>query len=100
VSISFLTLAFGQLWHVFNMRGRGSPVIRNAVNRNPYVWLAVAFCAAIILLGVYLPTVAYTLQVIAPDRAGWILVIIASLTPLLVGITMGALSSAARVGRG
>jgi Ca2+-transporting ATPase len=100
VSVSFLTLAFGQLWHVFNMRGRGSPVLRNAVTRNPYVWLAVAFCAAIILLGVYLPTVADALQVIAPDRTGWILVIVASLAPLLVGITIGVLSSAARVGRG
>ena len=49
VTVSFLTLAFAQLWHVFNMRGRGSGVFRNAVTRNPYVWMAVALCTAILL---------------------------------------------------
>lgn len=98
VSVSFLTLAFGQLWHVFNMRGRGSPVFGNAVTRNPYVWLAVAFCVVIILLAVYVPIVAEALQIIAPESTSWILVMVASLIPLLVGMTMGALSSAVRHG--
>ena len=33
-TVSFLTIALAQLWHVFNMRGRGSEVLRNAVTRN------------------------------------------------------------------
>jgi Ca2+-transporting ATPase len=46
VTISFLTLAFAQLWHVFNMRDHGSHPLRNDVVRNPYVWGALALCGA------------------------------------------------------
>jgi Ca2+-transporting ATPase len=96
VSVSFLTLAFAQLWHVFNMRGTGAPAFRNAVTLNPYVWLAVALCAAILLLAVYIPLVANALQVVPPDQSGWVLVMAASLAPLLVGVTIGAVSAGAR----
>ena len=90
MTISFLTLAFAQLWHVFNMRGRGSRTFRNAVIRNPYVWIAVALCTAILLLAVYVPPLASALHVVPPDRAGWTLVVAASMAPLLVGMLIGA----------
>ena len=93
VTVSFLTLAFAQLWHVFNMRGRGSGVFRNAVTVNPYVWAAVALCIAILLLAVYVPPLAATLQIVPPDRAGWTLVLAASLAPLLLGMIIGTLSA-------
>lgn len=96
VSVSFLTLAFAQLWHVFNIRGRGSPVFRNAVVRNPYVWLAVGFCVAILLLAVYLPPVANALQIVPLDATGWVLVMAASAAPLVVGMIIGALRTGAR----
>jgi Ca2+-transporting ATPase len=96
VSVSFLTLAFAQLWHVFNMRGRGSPVFCNAVVRNPYVWLAVGLCVAILLLAVYLPIVAEALRVVPPDGAGWLLVMTASLAPIFAGLAIGALRASAR----
>jgi Ca2+-transporting ATPase len=90
VTISFLTLAFGQLLHVFNMRDAGSPVLRNAVTRNPYVWLAVVFCTGILLLAIYVPPVASTLQIAPPDLNGWGLVAAASAAPLLLGTLFGA----------
>jgi Ca2+-transporting ATPase len=96
VSVSFLTLAFAQLWHVFNMRGRGSPVFCNAVVRNPYVWLAVGLCVAILLLAIYLPIVAEALRVVPPDGAGWLLVMTASLAPIFAGLAIGALRASAR----
>jgi Ca2+-transporting ATPase len=96
VSVSFLTLSFAQLWHVFNMRATGAPAFRNAVTLNPYVWLAVALCAAILLLAVYIPLMADALQVVPPDRSGWVLVMAASLAPLLIGVTIGAVSAGAR----
>jgi Ca2+-transporting ATPase len=37
-TVSFLTLAFAQLWHVFNMRDRDSSLLWNDVVRNGYVW--------------------------------------------------------------
>ena len=93
VTVSFLTLAFAQLWHVFNMRGRGSGVLRNAVTSNPYVWMAVALCTAILLLAVYVPPLAAALQIVPPDRAGWTLVLAASLAPLLLGMMIGTLGA-------
>jgi len=92
VTISFLTLAFGQLGHVFNMRGYGAPVLLNAVTRNPYVWLAVAFCAGILLCAVYVPPVANALRIAPPDQDGWLLVAAASVIPIIIGMVLGPLS--------
>jgi Ca2+-transporting ATPase len=86
VTVSFLTLAFAQLFHVFNMRGRRSPVFFNAVTRNPYVWGAVVLCTAILLTAVYLPPLAAALHIVPPDLAGWTLVAVASLAPLILGM--------------
>jgi hypothetical protein len=58
--------------------------------------MAVALCVAILLLAVYIPLVADALQVVAPDRSGWVLVMAASLAPLLVGMTIGAVSAGVR----
>jgi Ca2+-transporting ATPase len=96
VSVSFLTLAFAQLWHVFNMRGAGSPVFRNAVTSNPYVWMVVALCTGILLLAVYVPPLADALQVVPPDLGGWTLVLAASIAPLVVGMLIGALRAVIR----
>jgi Ca2+-transporting ATPase len=93
VTVSFLTLAFGQLFHVFNMREYDAPVLRNAVTRNPYVWLAVIFCAGILLLAVYFPPLATALRIAPPDRNGWMLVMAASLAPLLLGMVFGTVSA-------
>jgi Ca2+-transporting ATPase len=90
VTVSFLTLAFAQLWHVFNTRGQRSPVFRNAVTRNPYVWIAVALCTAILLLALYVQPLAAVLRLVSPDLAGWTLIVGASTAPLLVGMLIGA----------
>jgi Ca2+-transporting ATPase len=90
VTVSFLTLAFAQLWHVFNTRGPGSSVFRNAVTRNPYVWMAVALCTAILLLALYLQPLAAVLRIVSPDLVGWTLIVAASVAPLFVGIVVGA----------
>lgn len=85
VTVSFLTLAFAQLWHVFNMRAPEAPVIRNEVTRNPYVWAALALCAGLILGAVFVPRVAEVLGVEAPGARGWSLALGMSLAPLLLG---------------
>jgi Ca2+-transporting ATPase len=99
VSVSFLTLAFAQLFHVFNMRGRSSGLFVNAVTRNAYVWIAVALCSALLLFAVYAPPLASALRLEAPDLEGWILVVVASVAPLLFGMTIGAISHLLRRGK-
>ena len=81
------------------MRGRGSGVFVNAVTRNPYVWIAVALCTALLLLAVYAPPLAGTLRLEAPDLEGWTLVMVASIAPLLLGMIMGATSHLLRRGK-
>jgi len=93
VTVSFLTLAFAQLLHVFNMRGWRAPLLVNAVTSNPYVWGAVALCTGILLLAVYAPPLAGALHIVPPDLAGWGLVAGASLAPLLVGMVIGAVGA-------
>jgi Ca2+-transporting ATPase len=38
VTVTFLTLAFAQLWQVFNMRHPRAGVMLNEITRNPWVW--------------------------------------------------------------
>jgi len=90
VTLTFLTLAFGQLVHVFNMRSQHAFIFRNAVTRNPYVWLAVLFCSGLLLGAVYFPPLASALQIAPPDRDGWLLVAAASVLPLVLGMMFSA----------
>ena len=85
VSVSFLTLAFAQIFHVFNMRDAGSRLFRNEVTRNPYVWGALILCALLVLAAVFVPPVAHVLGIADPGARGWKLIAAASLTPLLIG---------------
>ncbi len=83
VTVSFLTLAFAQLWHVFDMRDRGSHILRNDIVQNPYVWGALLLCIGLLLLAVYVPFLADLLSVARPGLEGWGLVIGMSLLPLI-----------------
>jgi Ca2+-transporting ATPase len=85
VTVSFLTLAFSQLWHVFNMRDRGSEFLRNEITRNRFVWGALALCSLLLLATVYLPGLSHVLKVADPGSAGWTLVVVMSLMPFFVG---------------
>ena len=85
VTVSFLTLAFAQLWHVFNMRNRESRLLANDITRNRFVWGALALCSGLLLAAVYIPGVSAVLQVVAPGGSGWLLVAAMSLVPLALG---------------
>ncbi len=85
VTVSFLTLAFAQLWHVFNMRNRGSRIFINDISGNPWVWAALGLCTFLLLFAVYLPPLAAILDIVPPGGKGWLLVIGFSFFPLLAG---------------
>lgn len=85
VTVSFLTLAFAQLWHVFNMRGPGSRLLRNDVTGNPWMWGALALCTGLLLAAVFMPPLARVLYVKAPTAEGWLLIAILGFAPALVG---------------
>jgi Ca2+-transporting ATPase len=94
VTISFLTLAFAQLFYVGNMRDASASFLDNDVTRNPNVWPALLLCAALLVGSVYLPVF---LAVLKPPRAfGWALVLVLALSPLLAGGTAGWLALGGR----
>jgi len=85
VTVSFLTLAFAQLWHVFNMRDKDSHMFVNDVTRNLYVWGALLLCGALLIMAVYVPLLASVLKLVNPGLKGWVLILVMSLIPYLIG---------------
>ena len=85
MTVTFLTLAFSQLWHVFNMRHQKSALIDNEVSRNPWIWAALALCAGILLIAAYVPSLAYMLHMVAPEIKMWGIIFLMSTLPLLFG---------------
>ena len=91
VTISFLTLAFGRLWHVFNMRNSKSGLLRNEVTTNRYVWLALLVCTGLLLTAVYFSPLANVLKIVNPGLQGWGLILGGSLIPLVLGQILKAI---------
>jgi len=89
VTVSFLTLALSQLWHVFNMRETRGAVLRNEITRNPWIWAALGLCVALILVAVLVPGISMVLSLSNPGTSGWILVLVASAVPLLLAPLTG-----------
>ncbi|MBU2580721.1 MAG: cation-transporting P-type ATPase [Alphaproteobacteria bacterium] len=84
-TISFLTIAFAQLFHVFNMRNLGTPLLNNDVTRNPWVWGSLAVCIALLLIAVYVPPIAAVLQLKAPTLSAWLTILSLALVPIAIG---------------
>ncbi|MBW4644060.1 MAG: cation-transporting P-type ATPase [Goleter apudmare HA4340-LM2] len=85
VTVTFMTLGFTRLWHVFNMRDQDSGLLLNEISRNPYVWGALVLCTGLLLIAVYVPLLATVLQTVDPGVNGWLLIIGMSLVPLIIG---------------
>jgi Ca2+-transporting ATPase len=84
VTLSFLTLSFARLLHVFNLRDGESPFFRNEVTTNPFVWGAVALCAVFLLAAVYLPILSDLLHTHRPSTMEWAVILAMSMIPVLV----------------
>jgi Ca2+-transporting ATPase len=85
VSVSFLTLAFARLWHVFNMRDNRAHALRNEITRNRFMWGALVFSSALIVIAVLVPGLSQVLSLVLPDLTGWLVVAGFSLLPLAAG---------------
>ncbi|MDN3626477.1 cation-translocating P-type ATPase [Methylobacterium isbiliense] len=95
VTVTFLTLAFAQLWQVFNMRASGTKPFRNEVTRNPWVWAALFLCTVLLVGPAYAPPVGAVLGLVPPDLGMWALILPASFAPLLI-VQLAQISADAR----
>ncbi|HEX2728465.1 MAG TPA: cation-transporting P-type ATPase [Rubrobacteraceae bacterium] len=96
VTVSFLTLAFAQLMHVFNMRDGSAGFLHNDVSRNPYVWLALLLCTALLVGAVHLPIFSTVLRLDTPGLLGWTIILTLAAFPLLAGEAARRVSSMRR----
>lgn len=83
-NVAFVTLAFAQLFHVFNMSSPKSKLWKNEVTRNHFVWYAIILCTALIIMVFAVPYFRVPLGLVLLDIRIWIVVIIAGLIPLIV----------------
>jgi Ca2+-transporting ATPase len=82
VTVSFLTLAFAQLWHVFNMCHPNARLLHNEITRNSWVWGALGLCTILLAVPPYWAPLAHVLGLARPDAAMWAIILAMSLTPL------------------
>jgi Ca2+-transporting ATPase len=85
VTVSFLTLALAQLWHVFNMRDPRSGMLWNSITRNAFVWAALALSAGMLLAVTYTQAAAEILHLHRPDAHTWLLILAMSFVPVVIG---------------
>jgi Ca2+-transporting ATPase len=85
VTVSFLTLAFARLWHIFNMRDHSSGFINNEVVKNKCVWIAIVLCTGLLLSVVYIPNISSALKLTSLGLKAWILILTISIIPLGIG---------------
>jgi len=83
-NVAFITLAFAQLFHVFNMSAFDSKVFINDITKNKYVWLAIVICTGFMVLVFVSPKMRLVLDLdILPTKI-WMLAILSSLFPLVL----------------
>ncbi|HUF27015.1 MAG TPA: HAD-IC family P-type ATPase [Gemmatimonadaceae bacterium] len=85
VTLSFMTLAFAQLFHLGNARSREHVLAGSRATANPYALGAVVLVIGLQLLAVYAPPLAAVLGTEPPSAADWGVVVLLALVPAIVG---------------
>lgn len=83
-TIAFFSLAFTQLFHVFNMRERTENFFRNQVTQNHYIWFALGICVSILAAGYFIPLIRNALELQKLAIQGWSLVAITTAVTILI----------------
>ena len=91
VTMSFLTLALSQLWHVFNMRDVHTGILSNSVTKNKWIWGALSLCIILLLIAVYTPVLSDIMSLLPPSPAMWGIILFTSFIPLMAGQALLAL---------
>ena len=92
ITVTFLTLAFAQLWQVFNMHAAKVSLFKNEITRNPWVWASLALCVVLLVLPAHVPPFADILGIVAPDATMWGIILGLSALPTAIWQTLQALA--------
>ncbi len=85
VTMSFLTIGFAQLFHVFNSRKEHGPIRRGEWLSNPFVLGAIVLTIGLQLAAVYAPGLNVVLKTTPPAPVDWAIIVGCALMPLVVG---------------
>ena len=83
-NVAFLTLAFAQLFHVFNMSSPNSKLFINEITKNRFVWYAIILCSGLVAFVYFVPQMRSVLGLKMLPVNVWIVSIVASLIPLIL----------------
>ena len=83
-NVAFVTLAFAQLFHVFNMPSPKSNFLVNEVTKNHFIWYAIVICTGLMVFVYLLPQMRLVLGLAVLPIDVWVESIIASLVPLIL----------------
>lgn len=70
-NFAFYTIILAQLWHVFNLPGPHESFWKNAITRNPYVWIALFGSVLIMFLAYWIPPLRTALH-LQPFESAWL----------------------------
>ncbi|MFO8007954.1 MAG: cation-transporting P-type ATPase [Candidatus Brocadiia bacterium] len=85
ITMSFLTIGFAQLLHVFNSRKEHGPLRGREWWSNRYVLGAFVLTVALQLAAVYAPGLNKVLKTVPPTGVDWLVIGLCSAMPLTVG---------------
>ena len=81
-TIGFMTLAFVQLFHVFNVRRENGLGFDKTLLQNKYLWGAILLTIGLQLLAVYTPFLQNIIHTVALQPNMWYLVLMGSIVPV------------------
>lgn len=89
VTLSFLTLGFAQTLHTLNIRASRESIGENAIVRNPFIWGAMLICSLSLMVALFFPPLCSVLSLVPPSPRGWLVILVGSVLPLVVGSAFG-----------
>jgi len=83
-TITFTTMAFGQLAHIFNVREKESFGLDRNILKNQFLILALIISVFLQLLAIYVPLLSNALGTTALNATQWLFVLAGAVLPLLI----------------
>ncbi|MCA8961392.1 MAG: cation-transporting P-type ATPase, partial [Planctomycetes bacterium] len=99
ITVAFLTLGFGQVFHVIDLRRSGTRFWRSDLFSNRWLWGAVTLCAGLLIAATHLEPLAIVLDLDSVGASSWGIVTAHSIAPsFLVTVVRGLERRRARGG--
>ncbi len=86
ITVAFFSLALAQVFFVLKVKAERGLRDPRGLFTNKWVWLSIGWCGVLSVGSVFVPGLKQVLRVEMLPLAGWLLVLVASLIPVLVGL--------------